>query len=145
MSLKRIPSGCFASSFLATKLFFRGWLAFRVERRTLFSLFSHPSFLPGLGPLMLGAMGGHADVVKTLLDWRADPSASQETDAFSVLMWAAQEGYWPVVKTLLKQGADVDARRTDNGCTALLLGAHNGHLQVVKVTRFFCFHGHIFC
>src|SRR5262249_32399310 len=61
-------------------------------------------------PLMRAARTGNADVVKLLLDRKADVNAVEAARGQTALMWAVAEQHPDVVKLLLGKGADVRAR-----------------------------------
>ena len=86
----------------------------------------------GITPLEWAARKGHAEVVKVLLDNRADANVSRHVDGVTPLYIAAQNGHTEVVKLLLNNKADVNASK-HNGVTPLYLAAQNGHTQVVKL------------
>ena len=80
---------------------------------------SDMSFSYGMSALMLAAMYGHDEVVKTLLDCRAKLDLITE-NGWSSLMFASQNGHKGIVNTLLSKGAQVNLRNRQNQ-TALML------------------------
>jgi len=86
----------------------------------------------GITALEWAARKGHAEVVKVLLDNKADVNVSR-TDGVTPLWIAAQEGHLEVVKLLLHNKADVNANRHTDGVTPLLMPAQEGHTDVVKL------------
>ncbi|MEI6633373.1 MAG: ankyrin repeat domain-containing protein [Chlamydiota bacterium] len=95
-------------------------------------------------PLFLAAEGGHAEVVRFLLDHGADPNKiprpvpSTGVIAMTPLMAAAAHGHAAVAELLLAHGADAsiqvgETALYEQGVTALFLAAVNGHEDVVNV------------
>ena len=87
----------------------------------------------GITPLEWAAMKGHTEVVKVLLDNKADVNVSRPTDGATPLYIAAQNGHTEVVKLLLDHEADVNVSRHTDGATPLYVAAENGHTEVVKL------------
>jgi len=86
----------------------------------------------GMTPLEWAVRTGNTEVVKTLLDCKADVNAGRHTDGATALYVSAENGHRQVVEMLLDKKADVNARRLD-GATPLYVSAKNGHLQVVEM------------
>ena len=78
-------------------------------------------------PLVAASSEGHLDIVKMLIDAKADVSA-KDKDETSSLMAAAARGHTDIVEALLKAGTNVDDQNLD-GNTALVFG-YNGKNQV---------------
>jgi serine/threonine-protein phosphatase 6 regulatory ankyrin repeat subunit B len=110
-------------------------------------------------PLMWAAMGGNLDVVRALLDAKADANAKaggftvaeyayghedamlmlrhagpDRLTGFTALMMASANGRQEVVKALLDAKADVNARAGD-GTTALIMAIQNNHPEVAQLLR----------
>ena len=80
--------------------------------------------------LMLGAVNGHAGVVRSLLRGAAAVNA-RRPDGVTALMQAAWKGQNAVAQVLLEHGAVVDARDSA-GRTALVWGSVTGQAAVVQ-------------
>ncbi|RSM02612.1 hypothetical protein CEP52_007866 [Fusarium oligoseptatum] len=92
---------------------------------------SGESELQGLTPLMAAAKGGHAPVVRLLLDTEAiQPDASH--DGRTALTLAAQNGFRDIVDMLIADGRVEIDQKDDEGHTPLLLAAKGGHEDVVE-------------
>lgn len=78
--------------------------------------------------LHIAARMGHADVVKLLLQHRADPCGSKA----SITSPLHETSSLPIAKMLLQAGAMVD-QRDRNKCTPLHLQAYAGHPEIMKL------------
>ncbi|MBV8097540.1 MAG: ankyrin repeat domain-containing protein [Verrucomicrobia bacterium] len=85
----------------------------------------------GYTGLMAAAERGRADIVKLLLDHKADPNVAGR-DAGTALMLAAENNQPEIVKLLLGRGADPN-RQDNNGWTALLKAAYQGHAKCIEI------------
>jgi ankyrin repeat protein len=82
-------------------------------------------------PLSLAATQGHCEMVKKLLDNKANVNA--QGGCYSNALYAAsREGHEQVVKTLLDRGADVNVQGRHYS-NALQAASARGHKQVVKM------------
>jgi len=83
----------------------------------------------GQRPLIFACGNGHLEIVKVLLENRANIN---KTDAKggTALMFASVNNYPDIVKLLLTRGANVNAVDSDLK-TALMLATERGHLKVV--------------
>ena len=87
----------------------------------------------GITPLEWAARNGRTEVVKLLLDNRADVNARRHTGGVTPLYVAAQDGHTEVVKLLLDHKAEVNTCCNDDGATPLYIADQNGHRQVVQL------------
>jgi ankyrin repeat protein len=85
----------------------------------------------GYTGLMAAAQRGRADIVKLLLDRKADPNAAGR-DGGTALMLAAENNQPEIVKLLLARGADPN-RQDNNGWTALLKAAYQGNAKCIEI------------
>lgn len=84
----------------------------------------------GARPLHYASSGGCEDVVRVLLDHKADMAARDARGA-QPLHRAAQRGQEGIVRLLVKRGADIEARNV-NGWTPIMVAAGQGHLPVLR-------------
>ena len=83
-------------------------------------------------PLLMATDAGNQDMVKLLLDSRADYDIQGESTKFSPLMLAARKGHTEIVKMLLGKGAD--SQLVDHaGKTALLHAIFSGKTETAEV------------
>jgi len=80
--------------------------------------------------LMLAAYHGHADAVKVLLEFKADPQIANDKNQLP-MAGAAFKGNLAVVKALIEGGAPVDAASSD-GRTALMMAAMFNRVEMVE-------------
>lgn len=83
-------------------------------------------------PLHVAAKGGHAAVIRRLVDAKADVSALTTTGA-TALHFAAEGGNADAVAILLDAGAVVNVREPQWGQTPLMFAAGLGRTEVVKL------------
>nr|XP_027220828.1 serine/threonine-protein phosphatase 6 regulatory ankyrin repeat subunit B-like [Penaeus vannamei] len=81
-------------------------------------------------PLHLAADGGHAEIVKILLQRGADKEANNY-EGMTPLHLASWGGHAEVIKVLLGAGANGDAR-TKEGMTAVHLASMGGHVSSIE-------------
>ena len=79
--------------------------------------------------LMLSAYHGHADAVKVLLEFKADPLIANDKNQLPIA-GAAFKGNLPVVKALIAGGTPIDAASSD-GRTALMMAAMFNRVDMV--------------
>ena len=84
-----------------------------------------------IAPIHAAADAGHLEVVKLLLEARADTNSKNANGATALLL-AAWKGRSEVARLLLQAGADINAAHS-NGGTALHWAAVKGHLEVLQV------------
>lgn len=83
----------------------------------------------GHTPLILASMQGHIDVLKVLLEHKADIDRADRANN-TALMWAASGGFENAIEFLAEAGADVSSRNS-GGFSSIHLAARNGHVQAV--------------
>lgn len=85
----------------------------------------------GISSLMFASQAGRSDIVKLLLDAKAQSNMKMVPGGGSALMFAAQYGHGIAVSNLLKYEADVNLQ-DDDGRTPLMYCAHFGQREVVN-------------
>src|ERR1700726_4067318 len=85
----------------------------------------------GYTGLMVAAERGRVDIVKLLLDHKADSNVSGR-DGSTALMLAAENNQPEIVKSLINRGADPN-RQDNNGWTAVLKAAYQGNSKCIEV------------
>ncbi len=83
-------------------------------------------------PMHVAAKGGHAAVIRRLVDAKADVNALTTTGA-SPLHFAAAAGSGESIAILLDAGAGVNAREPQWGQTPLMFAAGSGRTEAVKL------------
>ena len=87
----------------------------------------------GLTPLMIAAGRGYVEMVKLLLEWKADVHIMDSRMGTTALHKAAQkDDNVDVAKLLVKKGAFVDAQAPTLGNTPLLDAVWHQHPEMVK-------------
>jgi ankyrin repeat protein len=81
--------------------------------------------------LHTAARTGSVEVVRQLLEHKADIDQPEPLRQQTALMWAAAEGHTAVVQALVAAGAGPGAR-SSAGYTALMFAARQGHLDTVR-------------
>jgi len=84
-------------------------------------------------PIQSAAAAGHANIVKMLLEHRADPNV-REQGGYTPLHAAAQNGDEGMIRTLLYGGADLNVKSND-GKTPLDLATEAGHAKAVTLLK----------
>lgn len=80
--------------------------------------------------LMLAAYHGHAEAVKVLLEFKADPLIVNDKNQLPIA-GAAFKGNLPVVRALIEGGTPVEAASSD-GRTALMMAAMFNRVEMVE-------------
>lgn len=86
----------------------------------------------GSTALLIATNTNRAEVVRMLLDLRADPNKAADS-GWTPLLSAADEGNDEIVRMLLARGADIRARV--QGWDAPALAEHKGHLDLAALLR----------
>jgi ankyrin repeat protein len=91
------------------------------------------SLVDHLTPLMFAADNGHTEIVRLLLDARANPNVSMNTmDYDTPLLMATRWGDLELIKLLLHKGAFVNAINK-NGVTPLASASDTGYVDMVEL------------
>ena len=106
------------------------WLTTDYERCLQF--FNSSRTNDGATPLHIAAHNGYTEVVKLLLDNKADVDASRTDDGATPLHLAAENGHREVVKLLLDNKGYVNTK-THHGKKPLDAARQNYHLDIVKL------------
>jgi ankyrin repeat protein len=85
----------------------------------------------GYTGLMAASERGRPDIVKLLLDHKADPNVAGR-DGGTALMLAAENNQPDIVKQLIDRGADPN-RQDNNGWTAVLKAAYQGNAKCIEI------------
>jgi len=85
----------------------------------------------GLTALMIAAEAGQLDVVKILVDNKAEVSAVDNESGWTALHFASTKGHAEIITLLLNSGASVEAL-TQSGETALMLATESERDEAVK-------------
>ena len=86
----------------------------------------------GASWLYISARSGQLDIVKQLIEARADVNLSKDS-GLTPLWVAVQDGYTEVAETLLESGAYVDPVNLFTGTTPLLIASQNDYNPIVKL------------
>ena len=85
----------------------------------------------GFTGLMVAAERGRPDIIKLLLDHKADSNVAGR-DGSTALMLAAENNQPEIVKLLIGRGADPN-RQDKNGWTAVLKAAYQGNAKCIEI------------
>ena len=83
----------------------------------------------GVTALFLASQNGHLEVLRLLLESRADKGKAIRNYGETVLILASENGHLEVVRLLLEFGADEDLANS-GGTAALKVASANGHLKL---------------
>jgi hypothetical protein len=89
----------------------------------------------GASALMMASQKGDAEVVKLLLDAKADVNVKAKKNGITPLFIASVNGYTEIVKLLLAAKADVKAKATKAGkeYTPLSIAKEKGYTEIIKL------------
>ncbi|HUW83232.1 MAG TPA: ankyrin repeat domain-containing protein [Phycisphaerae bacterium] len=89
----------------------------------------------GVTALWQAAANGHTEIVKALLESKANVNVQRKTDSSTPLFVAAVYGHADIVKVLLEAAADVNAKVHAAGedHTPLSIATQRGHTEVIKL------------
>lgn len=82
-------------------------------------------------PIHVAAHEGHTEVVRLLLEARADMNLEHETGVTAMYV-AAQNGHLEVLHLLKESGADCNQAEPGSGAPPMAIAAQGGHLEVTK-------------
>jgi uncharacterized protein len=82
-------------------------------------------------PIIYAAGNGGLEIIKLLLEYKADPNLTGY-GGICALGGAASKGYLEVVKLLISNGAEVN-NQNFLAVTPLMLAASSGHIEIVKL------------
>lgn len=82
---------------------------------------------------MLAVEGGHANIVKILLDKGADVSIVTDDERFTALHFCAKSGNAAIAKMLVSAGANLVAVSSTTGSTPLHIASEEGHVETMTV------------
>ncbi|XP_076079492.1 uncharacterized protein LOC143049705 isoform X2 [Mytilus galloprovincialis] len=85
----------------------------------------------GASPLYAATIKGHKEIVKLLLDNKADSNKCTD-DRVSPLYVVCQNNHIEIVKILLDNKADINKCK-DDGVSPLFIACHNNHIEIVKI------------
>jgi uncharacterized protein len=85
----------------------------------------------GYTGLMVASERGRGDIIKSLLDHKADPNVAGR-DGTTALMLAAENNQPEIVKFLIARGADPN-KQDNNGWTAVLKAAYQGNSKCIEI------------
>uniref|UniRef100_A0A0G4HYJ9 Uncharacterized protein n=1 Tax=Chromera velia CCMP2878 TaxID=1169474 RepID=A0A0G4HYJ9_9ALVE len=82
--------------------------------------------------LMLASCKGHTDIVRLLVDAKANVDM-QDKNGMTALILASENGHTDIVRLLVDAKANVDMEDKNSKKTALLWASENGHTDIVRL------------
>lgn len=79
---------------------------------------------------MVAADKGHSDIVKCLLEHKANPNLALLSNGMTAVTMAATRQHTAIVELLVKNGSDPNKARVDGG-TALMVASNQGNRELV--------------
>jgi hypothetical protein len=91
--------------------------------------------ISGFSPLMVASNSGYVDIVKLLLDGRANVNYVREGDAGTSLMYATRAENKNIVEILLDNGANVNAESANivSGCNSLVFACQKKNKEIAQL------------
>uniref|UniRef100_A0A0G4HYK4 Uncharacterized protein n=1 Tax=Chromera velia CCMP2878 TaxID=1169474 RepID=A0A0G4HYK4_9ALVE len=87
----------------------------------------------GKTALSLASENGHTDIVRLLVDAKANVDMEDKTSKKTALIWASENGHTDIVRLLVDAKANVDMQNKNSKKTALLWASDNGHTDIVRL------------
>lgn len=84
-------------------------------------------------PLLVSSFGGHVDVVRLLLEAKANTQVQEGASGVTPLHAACEKGHTLVAEVLVNAGADVTTRTTMYAQTPLFLASRKGNVSIVAL------------
>lgn len=82
--------------------------------------------------MICASENGYTEIVKLLVEKRANVNVKEKLWGRAVLWWASYSGYTEIVKLLIEKRADINARDND-GVTALRVASELRRNKIVKL------------
>lgn len=89
--------------------------------------------LSGENPLHEACSQGQIELIKLLIEAKADVNSRDKYNGYTPLIHASFGGDLEIVKLLIKTGADVNVAASTTDDTALAIASFHGHTKVVKL------------
>ncbi len=84
--------------------------------------------------IMFASRAGHTEIVKLLIDAKANLDIQGRYAGTTALMWAAQYGSLDIVKLLIEAKANINLKNNSEQ-TALTLANENGNMEIVNILK----------